>query len=391
MITKNLIQRNIGVLLLALFLLIGQAAPVYAGTQYACTAQEKSELEELLGWWQIFEPTYDIRNLNNSDIDSLLMTLAGGPARFCWSSYPIRQPEEYWDFDVYENSHAKTSEAALEWVLKVVFSFSNEQIAKLRSDVDAGRYSIHRQGGYYYHGISGAGNFKMYTTLASITREGNYYTAKYTVEYMDGTKKTRYAVLTKVKAGERYYWSILYDGEREATSFFDVFASDYYAEPVRWAVNKGITSGTGKYTFSPKQTCTRAQAVTFLWMAAGAPTVMGNTGFKDVPETAYYANAVKWAVKKGLTSGAGDSRFNPDGPCSRAQIVTFMYGAAGSPSVSGNNQFSDVPETAYYANAVKWAVQKGITSGTGNGLFSPDAACTRGQIVTFLYGARNIY
>ena len=167
--------------------------------------------------------------------------------------------------------------------------------------------------------------------------------------------------------------------------FIDVPAGSYYEDAVVWAVEKGITSGTSAVTFDPNGICTRAQAVTFLWRAAGSPAPKSMNSFADVPADAYYAKAVAWAVENGITSGTGGGKFSPDATCTRAQIVTFLYRAAGSPAVSGGSVFSDVKAGAYYADAVTWAANKGITGGIGNGLFGSDNNCTRAQIVTFLY------
>lgn len=167
--------------------------------------------------------------------------------------------------------------------------------------------------------------------------------------------------------------------------FIDVPAGSYYEDAVVWAVEKGITSGTSAVTFDPNGICTRAQAVTFLWRAAGSPAPKSMNSFADVPADAYYAKAVAWAVENGITSGTGGGKFSPNATCTRAQIVTFLYRAAGSPAVSGGNAFSDVKAGAYYADAVTWAANKGITGGIGNGLFGSDNNCTRAQIVTFLY------
>lgn len=169
--------------------------------------------------------------------------------------------------------------------------------------------------------------------------------------------------------------------------FSDVLPTAYYAEPVAWAVEKGITAGTSDTTFSPDQACTRAQAMTFLWKAMGSPMVGTASTFSDVSANSYYYNAVNWAVANGITSGTGGGKFSPDQKCTRAQIVTFLWKAAGSQSVAGST-FSDVSSSAYYNNAVSWAVANDITSGTGGGRFSPNQNCTRGQIVTFLYKAQ---
>ena len=171
--------------------------------------------------------------------------------------------------------------------------------------------------------------------------------------------------------------------------FSDIAPSDFCCDAVMWAVAKDITNGIGNYTFAPNQPCTRAQIVTFLWRAAGSPSPKSASNFTDVPADAYYAKAVAWAVENGITGGTGDGKFSPDATCTRAQAVTFLYRASGSPAVSGNAAFTDVAADAYYAAAVTWAEKNGITGGIGGGLFGSDQSCTRGQIVTFLYRARN--
>ncbi|WP_295859513.1 YDG domain-containing protein [uncultured Oscillibacter sp.] len=173
----------------------------------------------------------------------------------------------------------------------------------------------------------------------------------------------------------------------EAPAFSDVSTGAYYHDAVKWAAEKGITGGTGDGKFSPNRPCTRAQIVTFLWRAAGSPEPQGAAGFADISADAYYAKAVAWAVENGVTSGTEDGRFRPDQPCTRAQSVAFLYRAAGAPAVSGGSGFDDVAESAYYAAAVAWAQANGVTGGLGNGLFGPGNGCTRAQIVTFLYRA----
>lgn len=167
--------------------------------------------------------------------------------------------------------------------------------------------------------------------------------------------------------------------------FTDVPVDAYFYEAVKWAAEKGITGGVGNGLFAPNQPCTRAQIVTFLWRAAGSPGPKTMSGFSDVPADSYYAKAVAWAVENGITGGTGDGKFSPDATCTRAQAVTFLYRASGAPAVSGNAAFSDVATNAYYAAAVKWAEKNGITGGIGGGLFGSDNNCTRAQIVTFLY------
>lgn len=173
------------------------------------------------------------------------------------------------------------------------------------------------------------------------------------------------------------------------STFVDVPANAYYAQAVKWAVEKGITSGTTSSTFSPYNPCTRAQIVTFLWRSAGSPApANGKNPFTDLRSDAYYYNAVLWAVEQGITSGTTATTFSPDATVTRGQTVVFLYRASGSPSVAGSNPFSDVNTNAYYAQAVKWALEKGITTGTTASTFSPNSPCTRAQIVTFLYRAQ---
>ena len=174
--------------------------------------------------------------------------------------------------------------------------------------------------------------------------------------------------------------------EVPGTSFTDVPTGAYYEEAVGWAVEKGITKGTSESTFTPDGVCTRAQAVTFLWRAAGSPTAKaGSLPFADVKAGSYYDDAVRWAVENGVTVGTSATTFSPNATCSRAQIVTFLWRAQKSPAAGSANPFDDVAGNAYYADAVQWAVQKNITKGTGATAFSPDANCIRAQIVTFLY------
>ena len=170
--------------------------------------------------------------------------------------------------------------------------------------------------------------------------------------------------------------------------FKDVPVEAYYYEAVKWAAEKGITGGVGNGLFAPNQPCTRAQIVTFLWRAAGSPAPKNTgTAFGDVKPGSFYEQAVAWAVENGITGGTGDGKFSPDATCTRAQSVTFLYRAAGSPKVSSSAEFGDVATNAYYADAVAWAAKNGITGGIGGGLFGSNNNCTRAQIVTFLYRA----
>ncbi|MBQ8718249.1 MAG: S-layer homology domain-containing protein, partial [Clostridia bacterium] len=170
--------------------------------------------------------------------------------------------------------------------------------------------------------------------------------------------------------------------------FADVASGEYFYDPVLWAVNHTpqITNGTSRTTFSPNATCTRGQVVTFLWRAMGEPEPTSAVNkFTDVQTSDYFYKAVLWAVEKGITVGTSDTTFSPNDPCTRAHVVTFLWRAEEQPSVAGANPFADVASGHYYYSAVLWAVSKNITQGTSASTFSPDNPCTRAQIVTFLY------
>ena len=176
------------------------------------------------------------------------------------------------------------------------------------------------------------------------------------------------------------------NGNPQTGVFVDVATGSYYEDAVDWAVENGITQGTDDTHFSPDGICTRAQAVTFLWRAAGSPEPKTNTmPFTDVNAGSYYYDAVLWAVENGITKGTSDTTFSPNMTCSRAQIVTFLWRSEKSPAAGTANPFADVKSTAYYADAVLWAVKENITKGTTSTTFSPNADCTRAQIVTFLW------
>ena len=174
--------------------------------------------------------------------------------------------------------------------------------------------------------------------------------------------------------------------EVEVSPFADVATDAYYYDAVKWAVNKGITNGVSEMLFGPNQACTRAQIVTFLWRAAGSPEPKSGSTFADVAADAYYAKAVAWAVENGVTKGTSETTFHPDETCTRAQGVTFLYRALGK-LAAAQAGFTDVAADSYYADAVNWAAENGVTKGISETLFGPDGSCTRAQIVTFLYRA----
>ena len=182
----------------------------------------------------------------------------------------------------------------------------------------------------------------------------------------------------------------LADGSTFYIPFVDVAADAYYTEAVAWAYKHDpqITAGVTELSFGPNQTCTRGQMVTFLWRAAGCPEPTGTaSAFSDVTAGAYYEKAVAWAVENNITDGVGGGRFDPNGIVNRAQAVTFLYRAKGKPAVTSAAQFTDVAAGEYYADAVAWAVANEVTNGVSDNAFAPNNNCVRGQTVTFLYRA----
>ena len=221
----------------------------------------------------------------------------------------------------------------------------------------------------------------------TITPDKGYAVAKVLVDSksVGAVKSYTFKNVTKDHTIEAIFMKS--NGNPQTGVFVDVAEGSYYEEAIDWAVEKGITNGVISNMFAPSDPCTRAQIVTFLWRAAGSPAPKSMSSFTDVPADAFYAKAVAWAVENGITSGTGEGKFSPNSTCTRAQAVTFLYRASGSPAVSGKAEFSDVSTTAFYADAVAWAAKKGITTGIGGGLFGSDNDCTHGQIVTFLWRA----
>lgn len=231
------------------------------------------------------------------------------------------------------------------------------------------------------------------TVTITVTPDAGYVLDKLTVTDKDGkdvalTKKSDTEYTFVMPAGKvEITPSFVKQAEEPSRVFVDVKTGDYFYDAVQWAVEKGITNGTSAETFSPEDPCTRAQIVTFLWRAAGSPVVNYAMDLSDVAGDAYYAEAVRWALSEGITTGTSDHTFSPDAVCTREQAVTFLYRAAGSPAVSGESAFEDVGADAYYARAVAWAAQNGVTNGISQALFGTGSDCTRAQIVTFLYRA----
>lgn len=220
----------------------------------------------------------------------------------------------------------------------------------------------------------------------------------YTLESLTVLDKDGKALALTDKGGGRYTFTmpagkitvkaVFMDDNTMLNFFTDVHAEDYYYDAVLWAAQEGVTGGTSDTLFAPNAGCTRAQAVTFLWRAAGSPEPKTLSSFADVPADAYYAKAVAWAVENGVAKGVSETAFAPDAACTRAQIVTFLWRAQQSPASSGENPFADVPADAYYAQAVAWAVANDVAKGVSETAFAPNDHCTRAQIVTLIYRCR---
>ena len=257
-----------------------------------------------------------------------------------------------------------------------------------------------------YTGGGGSSGYSYYTIKAtagtggSITPSGNVSVREGRDKTFTITPDKGYAV-SNVKIDGRSIGAVksyTFENVRRAhaievsftrvNEFIDVPSGSYFYEAVMWAVENGVTTGVSASRFDPDGICTRAQAVTFLWRAAGSPKPETRTmPFTDVPVGSYYYDAVLWAVETGITKGTSETMFSPDATCSRAQIVTFLWRSQKSPAAGTANPFTDVKASAYYADAVLWAVKEDITKGTTNTTFSPDANCTRAQIVTFIWRA----
>ena len=227
------------------------------------------------------------------------------------------------------------------------------------------------------------------TVTISVSPDKGYELGDLTVRDMDGNeldlKRGRSGDYTFTMPRSSVSVSISFVREDDAL-FDDVFAGDYYYNAVQWAAEQGITGGVSKNLFAPDAACTRAQIVTFLWRAAGSPAPETMSAFADVPAGAYYAKAVAWAVENGITKGLSADAFGPDAPCTRAQAVTFLARALDA-TAEGAADFADVPADAYYAKPVAWAVEANVTNGVSKTQFAPNETCTRAQIVTFLYRA----
>ena len=295
-----------------------------------------------------------------------------------------------------------TTAVAANTTYKWLFTPTDTNYTTLTGSIELYHVSTGGGGGWYYTyytikataGTNGSISPSGWTSVRdgrdqtfTITPDKGYAVAKVLVDgkSVGAVKSYTFKNVTKDHTIEAIFMKS--NGNPQTGVFVDVAEGSYYEEAIDWAVEKGITNGVSSNMFAPNDPCTRAQIVTFLWRAAGSPAPKSMSSFTDVPADAFYAKAVAWAVENGITSGTGEGKFSSNSTCTRAQAVTFLYRASGSPAVSGKAEFSDVSTTAFYADAVTWAAKKGITTGIGGGLFGSDNDCTRGQIVTFLWRA----
>ena len=295
-----------------------------------------------------------------------------------------------------------TTAVAANTTYKWLFTPTDANYTTLTGSIELYHKSSSGGGGWYYTyytikataGTNGSISPSGWTSVRdgwdqtfTITPDKGYAVAKVLVDgkSVGSVKSYTFKNVTKDHTIEAIFMKS--NGNPQTGVFVDVAEGSYYEEAIDWAVEKGVTNGVSSNMFAPNDPCTRAQIVTFLWRAAGSPAPKSMSSFTDVPADAFYAKAVAWAVENGITSGTGEGKFSPNSTCTRAQAVTFLYRASGSPAVSGKAEFSDVSTTAFYADAVAWAAKKGITTGIGGGLFGSDNDCTRGQIVTFLWRA----
>lgn len=385
--------------LLALFLALccltvpANAESITVGTPYY------SSLQEFLTFLA-FHGRYDSQNvMANGETfwgykpANIMDSLVDGEVICCdYSIYPVEQPEWDWDKPDPLNrlggyAHATFPVSSVEWVLKNIFNCSQANVDALEAYLDKSP-AYYRMNGRYYTAAGGVG-FDISPRIRNITAKGTQYCVTYDIINNQGGGVYPYYAVLKLKDidGGRY-WSVysnqaLAPGQdpTQTGGFIDIQPGAYYCGSVLWAVGQGIASGTSAATFSPDGTCTNAQILTFLWRANGSPEPRTGNPFSDVSTDSYYYKPALWAYEKGLVSGKS---FNAVSPCTRAMAVTYLWKLAGSPAASGG-RFSDVPDGAAYAQAVDWAVNRGVTSGTSASTFAPHTVCTRGQIMTFLY------
>ncbi len=384
-------KRGLLFLAAALLVLISVTSPL-AAAETVSPAALPSSLDDFLQQYQWGQEEYDASSPLTGE--NVLTRIVSHGCCVNVRLYPGAMPREYWnkrDPRGYWNSYEAFDVAQVNWIAKNIFNLSDGDIETLTAKAEAEGF-FYRSGSSYLTQLGGVGGpgYVLTYRLARI-EDGKYHLIyNAAIEGYPSYNDTYYAVLSRKTVDGGTYWS-LYKHSRTipadfpGTPFADVSEKDYFGAAVEWAVEKGITSGTGATSFSPNANCTRAQMVTFLWRAMGRPAVSLTTPFRDVPKNEYYSAAVAWAARNGITAGTTATTFSPNKTVSRAEAVTFLWRAMGSPPVSLTTPFRDVPKDAYYSAAVAWAARDGITAGTTAATFSPRDPCKRCQIVTFLW------
>lgn len=343
-------------------------------------------------WWkfEVYGTAYIIRNAQNPNCvlatngENVIVETFTGNANQQWTLHPTLDTIYYDANGGIGAPDSQIKEHGVDLILNSQIPSRNGYNFVGWSHSSTATTADYMAGGIYSHWAGG--------TLYAVWSKNSSHTCTFSSyiynndasAYVDGTKTRTCSICGKSE-------TITATGTKWINPFTDVKKSDFYYAPVLWAVNNGITSGTSKTAFSPNEACTRGQIATFLWRAAGCPNPKTSKNpFTDVKKSDYYYKAVLWAVGEGITSGATKTNFQPDAPCTRGQIATFLWRSAGAPtSKTSKNPFTDVKKKDYYYKAVLWAVGEGITAGTTKTTFGPNEACTRGQIATFLYRAYN--
>jgi len=393
-------MRKILSIFLAVLLVMSLCTAAFAAETYNYSYTEKQEIESLLStfrwYWRDYNCAEALQAVEASNA-GILSAVVENPLPVDYSKYPVEQPDMAWSIRRDPlgkwTSYWRFPETSVEWVLRYVFGLTQNQITSLRDRIDAGVDTrAYRYGGYYYSWPGGVGG-GYEAVIQRMTKDGYFYRVDYRLSGGDGYWEdmgNRFAVLSRSNYNGRDYWTLRYDSTKRLASdvpFLDVTANAFYTEGVQWANQRGVTSGTSEFLFSPQESCTRGQIVTFLWRAKGSPEPKTTRcPFVDVSTSGFYYKAMLWAVETGVTEGLDSTHFGPNEPCTRAQAVTFLWRAEGSPvPASAHSSFTDVNSKGFYYQAMLWAGEQNITKGATATRFEPQTVCTRGHIVTFLY------
>ncbi len=386
-------KRRAFAILLTVCLLLG-LMPTGASAVELSSA-DREGIDRLLSVYEWYGKNYNCTNAaavtDKNFHRNLLEAVVLHPSCVYFADYPVTFTENWRGTDPRGRwkGYSEISSADTDWILKNIFHCTDRDIAAMRNYLASSEY-VYYQNGRYYAFLGGVGG-GFYTQNMQAYSYGSLLLVRFDMYNIYGNEFMfrKYAVVGKSNVGGRDYWTLYYldDAMPSDTGFLDVDDGAYYAQSVSWALDGGITNGVSDYAFAPNQACTRAQAVTFLWRMAGCPAPKSaDCPFRDVSAGAYYYPAMLWAVENGITNGMSATAFAPNAPCTRAQIVTFLYRAAGSPPVgNGGGNFFDVPRNSYYYGPVLWALANAITQGTDGSHFSPNQKCTRAQMVTFLH------